>query len=93
MRVHDGERTLNTLSDRDVFGEMALVDPAPRVASVTAMEDTLLLRLSQDPFYEAVNSQAEIARGVIRVLSRHLRDRVQDVGRLDMDLRALQEKS
>jgi hypothetical protein len=89
VRVHDGERTLNLLSDRDVFGEMALLDPAPRVASVTAMEDTLLLRLSQDPFYEAVDSQAEIARGVIRVLSRHLRDRVQDIGQLDTEIKAL----
>ncbi|GAB4578915.1 MAG: hypothetical protein Fur0022_16520 [Anaerolineales bacterium] len=92
VRVHDGERTINTLSDREVFGEMALLDAAPRVASVTAVEDTLLLRLAQAPFYEAVDSQVEIARGVIRVLSRHLRERIQDVGRLDAELKALQEK-
>lgn len=89
VRVHDGERTINILSDREVFGEMALLDSAPRLASVTAVEDTLLLRLAQEPFYEAVDSQVEIARGVIRVLSRHLRERVQDVGRLDAELKAI----
>ena len=89
VRVHDGDRTINILTDRDVFGEMALLAPAPRLASVTAEEDTLLLCLAQEPFYEAVDSRTEIARGVIRLLSRHLRDRIQDVGRLDAELMAL----
>ncbi len=91
VRVHDGERTINILADREVFGEMALLDAVPRLASVTAVEDTLLLRLAQEPFYEAVDARVEIARGVIRVLSRHLRERVQDVGRLDAELKAVRE--
>ena len=33
VRVHDGERTLNYLRERDVFGEMSLVDSQPRSAS------------------------------------------------------------
>ena len=33
VRVHDGERTINELGEREVFGEMALLDPAPRAAS------------------------------------------------------------
>jgi len=79
VRVHDGERTLNYLRERDVFGEMALVDSQPRSASVTAVEDTWLLCLDRDPFQRLTDERGEVARGVIRILSRRLRDRVKDL--------------
>lgn len=79
VRVHDGERTLNYLGPCEVFGEMALLDAEPRLASVTATEDTSLFRLDQAPFYELMASRSEVARGVIRVLCGHLRARVQDM--------------
>lgn len=76
--VHDGDLVLNQLAERDAFGEMAMLDAEPRVASVTAMEDTLLFRLDQAPFYRLVENRMEIARGVIGMLCRHLRDRVRN---------------
>ena len=79
VRVHDGERTLNYLRRPDVFGEMAALNPEPRSASVMAMEDTMLLRLHQEPLYRLMDERIEVARGIIHVLSDHLRDRVQDL--------------
>ena len=79
VRVHIGDETLNYLADRDVFGEMALLDPEPRVASVTTVEPTLLLRLNQEPLYELMEDQPAVARAIISVLSSHLRDRVSDL--------------
>lgn len=87
VRVHDGAHTLNTLASGDVFGEMALLDPERRVASVTAQEDSRLLRLDQDSFYDLMSDRIEVARGIIQVLSRRLRERVQDLN----ELRANQE--
>ena len=52
VQVHNGDHTLNHLTESDVFGEMAVLDPEPRVASVSAVEQTLLLRLDQESFYE-----------------------------------------
>jgi CRP-like cAMP-binding protein len=86
VRVHDGDYTLNHLHSRDGFGEMALLDPEPRVASVTTVRDTRLLRLDQEPFYELMDEHNEVARGVIRVLSRHLRARVRDLGEAHLRL-------
>ncbi|MEZ4669205.1 MAG: Npt1/Npt2 family nucleotide transporter [Anaerolineae bacterium] len=86
VRVHDGNYTLNTLSDRQVFGEMALLDPAPRIATVTAVEDTHLFRLGQEAFYELMDSRGEVARGIIRVLTAYLRAWVDNA-----DLRMLQQ--
>ncbi len=82
VRVHQDEDLLNYLGERDVFGEMALLDPEPRVASVTAVEDTRLFRLGQEPFYQLLDNYSEVARGIIRVLTRYLRARVRDVSEL-----------
>jgi HEAT repeat protein len=90
VRVHDGERLLNYLGERDVFGEMALLDPEPRLASVTAIEATRLFRLDQAPFYELMAERPEVATGVIRVLSGHLRNRVRDIAGLNARIKELE---
>lgn len=89
LRVHDGGRLLNELGERDIVGEMAVLDAAPRLASVEALEETRLLRLEQDAIYELMADYVEVARGIIQVLSSHLRARVQDV----VDLRARLKES
>jgi AAA family ATP:ADP antiporter len=75
MRVHDGELTIAQLGERDIFGELAVLDMEPRSASVTAVDDARLFRLDQDAFYELMADRIEVARGVIRVLCRLLRSR------------------
>ncbi len=76
VRVHDSDRHINYLRERDVFGEMALLDAEPRMASVTAVEPTRLFRLEQGPFYELLAERPEIATGIIRVLTQRLRERI-----------------
>jgi len=73
VRVFDGPRTLIELGAGEVVGEMAIIDTEPRNASVEALEDLLLLRLDQGPFYELMEDRFEIARGIIRTLSQRLR--------------------
>lgn len=79
VRVHDGDHTVNTLGPRTIVGEMAVLDLEPRLASVTALEDTLLLRLDQEALYELMSDRVEVARGIIRVLSSRLRNTVQEL--------------
>jgi AAA family ATP:ADP antiporter len=86
VRVHDGNQTLEHLTEGQVFGEMALLDPEPRSASITATEDSQLLRLDQEPFYELLEDQSELARGMIKVLTRRLRARMQDLNELRLRL-------
>jgi HEAT repeat protein len=74
VRVHDGDFTLAKLQNRDFFGELALLDPEPRSASVTALENTLLLRLDQSTFYEIMADRIEVAREIIKILCRRLRN-------------------
>ena len=55
-----------------VVGELAVLAPAPRAASVTAVEPTLLPRLRHGPFEELLDDCPEIARAVIATLARLL---------------------
>jgi ATP/ADP translocase/HEAT repeat protein len=91
VRVHDGERLLNYLGERDVFGEMALLDPEPRLATVTSVEATRLFRLDQAPFYELMAERPEVATGIIRVLTGHLRNRVHDIAQLNSRIEELEK--
>lgn len=86
VRVHQGERTLNHLGPGHVFGEMALLDSEPRLASVTTETETRLYRLMQAPFYTLMSKYTEVQRGVIRSMSRHLRERVRDLAQAREEL-------
>jgi AAA family ATP:ADP antiporter len=82
VRVHDGEHTLNHLMAGEAFGEMSVLDAEPRMASVTAVVETQLLRLDQEPLYEVIADHSEVSQGIIRALSRHLRARAQELTEL-----------
>jgi hypothetical protein len=73
VRVYDGDRTITHLGEHDIFGELALLDPEPRVASVAAVTDTRLFRLDREGFAELMAGNIEIVRGVLHVLCERLR--------------------
>jgi hypothetical protein len=87
-RAHDEQITFNHLSDRDVFGEMAVLDPEPRSASITAESDVVVFRLDRAPFYEVMSDYPDISRAVITTLIERLRDRMRDVAELTAQLKA-----
>lgn len=72
VRAHVGERTLAEQGPGGVVGELAVLAPAPRSATVTALEPTLLLRLRRRPFEELLDDRSEIARAVIASLATQL---------------------
>lgn len=73
VRVYDGARTIVELGEKEIFGELALLDPEPRLASVAAVEDTRLFRLDREAFAELMAGNIEIVRGVLHVLCERLR--------------------
>jgi HEAT repeat protein len=73
VRVFVGGHTLAHLGPRDIFGELALLDPEPRAASIAAVDGTRLLRLDREAFAELMAGNIEIVRGVLSVLCERLR--------------------
>ena len=72
-RVHDGDKLIAALGPGEVFGELAALDPEPRMASVMATEPTLLLRMGHAELGELMTEHPEVATGIIHVLCRRLR--------------------
>src|SRR5574341_2013272 len=60
VQVWEGERLLNVLGEGDLFGELALLDPEPRLATVKAIESTRLLRLDEAHFREVLAVRPEV---------------------------------
>jgi CRP-like cAMP-binding protein len=81
LKIHDGELVLNHLGPGDVVGELAALDAELRSATATAVEAVALLRLGQEPLFELLMAHSDVAHGVIGVLCRHLRARVNDVSK------------
>lgn len=79
VRVHDEERILNDLGPYEVFGEMAVIDPSPRSASVTALQPSRLLRISQESLFALMAQNSSLMRAILRLLVRRLRSRVRDM--------------
>ena len=68
-----GNRTLGTLGDRDIFGEMALIDTAPRSASAVAATDVRIVPVGEKQFLFLVGQTPHFALNVMRTLARRLR--------------------
>ena len=73
VRVHRGDRTLVELGPGATVGELAVLMPAPRTASVTGLEPTLVLRVDKTVLDELLDDWPELAHGVIAELVSRLR--------------------
>ena len=73
IQIHKGKTTLATLHEKEVVGELSLLDAEPRSATAIAKTDCILFKIDQEPFYELINNRPEIARGFIKILCNRLR--------------------
>ena len=73
VEVHKSNRTLALLGEKEVFGELSLIDAEQRSASAKAFTDSHLFRIEQEAFFELLDSRPEIARGLLKMLCKRLR--------------------
>jgi len=73
VRVFDGDKTINFLGEQEIFGELALLDPEPRSASVESTEETRLFRLDRDTLFELMTDNVGVVSGIMQVLCKRLR--------------------
>jgi CRP/FNR family cyclic AMP-dependent transcriptional regulator len=76
------EVILAILGPNEFFGEMGLIDDAPRSASVAALEACELLSLSKRDFRRCLAENFEMAMTVMRGLVKRLREADQKIGSL-----------
>jgi CRP/FNR family transcriptional regulator, cyclic AMP receptor protein len=73
VEIRLGNRMLSELSAHSIFGEMALIDDAPRSATAVAKTDVELVPVSEKQFLFLVSQTPFFALKVMRVLAGRLR--------------------
>ncbi len=70
--VHNDTR-LERVTKGGIIGEMAMIDEAPRSATVVAHEDSMLLPISRERFMHLVQKNPEFALLVMNTMVRRIR--------------------
>jgi len=73
VELRIGETVLETVEQGGIFGELALVDPAPRSATAVAGPDCTLVLLDVTTFNDLVRRVPGLALEVMKVMARRLR--------------------
>lgn len=67
-------RVVREMGRGESIGEMALVSGAPRSATIHAVRDSVLLRISKPTFERLVREHPELALGMAKVITTRLQD-------------------
>jgi CRP-like cAMP-binding protein len=71
--IKDGSR-IARLGPGDLFGEMAILDPGPRSATVRTVTEVVAIRVQRDEFIKVATADPQVALGILEVLARSLRE-------------------
>ncbi len=75
VKVINGvEKTLDVLKAGEFFGEMAILENAPRSASIIAYEDSVLLEFNKNNFEMLMKGQPQLAFNLLKILSKRIFD-------------------
>jgi CRP/FNR family transcriptional regulator, cyclic AMP receptor protein len=76
VTVHGEEK--HTLGPGDYFGEIALLDPGPRLATITTDSPLVAHHLSATEFRQLVQGNAELSWSLLEGLTRIMRENAPD---------------
>ena len=73
-KLLDGNRSvLGTIGPGGIFGEMALIDDKPRMATATAMDTTTVILVSRQMLEDKLAKADPFLRGLINIFAGNLR--------------------
>jgi len=74
IKTIDGEnKILGTVGQGGIFGEMALIDAKPRMASARASKGSTIIVVTRAMFEQKLNSSDPFIRGLLNILVNHIR--------------------
>ncbi|OHD53211.1 MAG: hypothetical protein A2014_12015 [Spirochaetes bacterium GWF1_49_6] len=79
------EKTLDVFEVSQIFGEMAIIEDAPRSATAVAETDVKLVVLKKQSFFELLGSQPTWALSLIKILSKRIFDAQRRLRILSLD--------
>jgi len=73
LEILVGDRVVETSIRGAIIGEMAMIDPAPRIATVITKEAAKLVKIDQRRFHFLIQQNPFFATHVMKVLAERLR--------------------
>lgn len=77
VEISQKDNALTTAKQNDVLGAWALFDPDPMPITAKTLEQTRLLRISRDDFYDLLSDNMEITASIFRMLVHRFRQLVE----------------
>jgi len=79
VKIHRDDKEVTVAEPKSSFGTWALFDESPRVVSATAVEDSRLLRIHREDFYDLLADNIQITQGIIKALAKRMRKLIKHV--------------
>ena len=77
LRVHDGEKTVKVLKERELIGHKLIITTDINPYSITADTDSILLVLDKDHLYDKVSRHIEMVDGILSIVNEN---EIEEVG-------------
>ena len=72
--INGEEKILGTIGEGGIFGEMALIDSKPRMASACATQATTIICVSQQTFEDKMAATDPFIRGLLAMFAGSIRE-------------------
>lgn len=73
VELHSGDEVMHRAGQNEVLGAWALFDQEPMPVGARTVEDTRLLRIVRDDFYDLLSDNSEITAAIFSTLVRRFR--------------------
>lgn len=79
VSLSSGKRSkiLGTLGEKDIIGELGLIDGLPRSCTVTALEDSTVSVITQENFDQLTQKNPKAIIPIFKILTRRLRNTIK----------------
>jgi len=68
VSIHKSGVEIIRRGERECIGEVAVIDDGPRSSSMSSIGDSLLLKISRDDFYRAIEGNAKLLKNVLNIV-------------------------
>lgn len=68
-------KQVTTLGEKEVFGELAALNPEPRSATIIANSDVLLFKIERSVIYDLMSVYQNVAKAIIGILCQRIREK------------------
>lgn len=83
--VQDKEKLLDILESGDVFGEMAIIEDAPRSATAVAVDDVKLLKFKKENFEVLLKTNPAMALKLLKIFAKRIYEQKRRLMILTLD--------